>query len=459
MVTWTSVAASWGTFGGIVILGWWYYTRDGKRRQGSSVFNRTTDRSVPEYTDRRQSSNRPKQHKKDKERDPKPSGLDSSDVAQDETIEVGTSKTSDKHLQQRKKGAKQRYIPLGESSAVSTSPTKVASNTQDNEEESDAREFARRMAKAKAGTILSGPQKTNQRVKTQKQSKVNGVLGEFGSAASTESGTSSNVGADADNNSSPLVSPSLQATTGSVDACGVSDMLETPEPGPSSLRITEPTQPQRALQPKQAKKVEPVETKKQRQARARREREKEAQRETEAQRKVLEEKQRRTAREAEGRPAKNGNGWTYSSGLPANAWSQSNAAAPTPKPTVDAPLLDTGETSGNAEGANENADLATGVEKNMNIIQPNLNTPATNGSGLGSAKSISKASSSSTSSNHWGNNLPSEEEQMRIFDEQSKDADWTTVPTNKRAKRHEAPEEKEKAPNAQKEAPDFDVTI
>ena len=454
MVAWTSVAASWSIFGGIVVLGWWYYTHEGQRRRGG----RATEHTASDHTDRKLAGNKARR-RRESQRDHDTSEPASSDVAETSTADVKSGREGEGVLQQRQKEKRQKFVPLGESSAIDKIPATEKTLTRDDSDDVNNMEFARQLAKAKSGTTLSTAQRATKRVKTQKQSKVNGVLGSFGSAENAQSGTSSNTGgADADDDLSPTVSPFLQAASPSLDASGVADMLETPEPRLSSLRITESTQPQRSQQPRKAKKEEPVETKKQRQNRVRREKEKEAQREVEAQRKVLEEKQRRTAREAEGRPAKNGNGWTCASGLPANAWTQGSVPSSTPKSTLNAPLLDTHEVDSKRAADKATEDLSAGAEKIMNIIQPASVHSHTEDPVSSNGKAPSGASNGAQAG-HWKNGLPSEEEQMRMFQEQSEDASWTTVPTNKRAKRRPASESKEKSTEAQTEAADFDVAI
>ncbi|MCJ1327481.1 hypothetical protein MMC10_004150 [Thelotrema lepadinum] len=453
----SSSAVSWCIFGTVVISGYWYYTKDGRRRHGSNT--RVIDSHAPERTDQRQLGNRAKR-RRERGNVPGTSEPVSSDGPESSAADTKLEASGAEQLQQRKKDKSKKSTPPTASSAVEISPASARTIDHDESDEMDARNFARQMSKTQAGTTLTTPQKAGQRIRTQKQSKMNDELVQVNSAENVPSGTSSNTGADADDDLSSAASPSLEAVNQVTDASGVSDMLEAAGPGPSSLRITESTQPQREQQERKAKKAEPAETKKQRQARARREREKEVMHEAEAQRKILEEKQRRTAREAEGRPAKNGNGWTYASGLPANAWTQGKAAtAPEPRPTIDEPLLDTREAASNAESPKGTDALTSGAEKIMNMIQPaKSHDVTTNGSNAQNEKAKSEVSSGA-SSKHWENSLPSEEEQMRMFQQQSDDTAWTTVPSNKRAKRRPAAEQTEKTAEANDAPSDFDVTI
>ena len=492
MVSWSSVAASWGLFGAIVILGWWYYTKDGRRRRGG----RTTDILPLEQSDRRPAGSKPKRRKEKDRGQPETSEPASSDVAEASVSELNNGARKQEKPRSRKRDRKQKFVPLPNSSAIEISPSTTKAIGTDDSEHSDAKEFARRMAKAKEGTTFNPPQKGHQRLKTQKQSKVNGTFDDGDFAEKTVSGTSSNTGADADDDLSPTISPSLEATGMYLDSYGVTDMLEKPGPGRSSIRITEPSQPQRIREQKRLKEQQPEETKKQRQARARREREKEVQRETEAQRKVLEERQRRTAREAEGRPAKNGSGWTYASGLPANARSQDGSiSASTPRSVPsDAPLLDTRDDASGVPAPSPSFQDDKGVstpkpseENARNTVDPNgrVDNDMTESDSnaqdythsLGKSTNITQSqeslashlhpvngngisdASSNASSSHWESGLPPEEEQMQMFRQQSEDSAWMTVPTNKRAKRRPITEKKEGPVQTANEVSDFDVTI
>jgi hypothetical protein len=429
MASWESVVGSWTCFAGVIVLGWWYYRADGSlKRVGRQKPNGAIE---PERLVKAQVAPKNKRKKE------KAQNQDTSDAAsdtQDSKVAPVKGNSTKTELHNRKNGKNVQSNKHAETSAVDAIPT--TSRAIEKDEDLDAKEFARQMAKAKAGTTFNASKKDDQRVRTQKQSKMNGA---FGSLLDTNteniaSTTSSNTGADADDDMSPVVSPELHASTSFTDTTGVGDMLEASEPGPASLRITQSTAPQKT-RPKTTKKVEEAETKKQRQARMRREREKEANREVEAQRKVLEEKQRRTAREAEGRPAKNGNGWTYNSGLPANSWTQGK----TPEvKTVDGPLLDTQE------------ETQPDTQSTSNEVKESISTTGQTNGHPSTAKTNGTAQT-------WENGLPSEEEQLRIIKEQSEDSEWTTIPSNKRAKRKQIVDEKPK--EAPKQTADFDVMI
>lgn len=203
---------------------------------------------------------------------------------------------------------------------------------QDEEQESEAdKQWAQRMAQTQKGTNLSTTSKKEKKLKTVKQS----------SAINTPDGSaqpSPQLGSDADE--VPIVDTPM------LNAGDVNDMLEPVAAGPSVLRVTAPTQPQKEKAPKKAKE-EVFETKKQRQNRKKVEERREQREAEEKERKALEERQRRAAREARGEPARNG--IAVSKPPASNAWQSRFSAAPasdtTITPQIDSsinqPLLDT----------------------------------------------------------------------------------------------------------------------
>ena len=186
-------------------------------------------------------------------------------------------------------------------------------------------------------------------------------------------------------------------------------MLEPVAPGPSTLRVTAPTKPQKqpvARQPKD----EEVETKRQRQNRQKVE-ERRLQREAdEKERKMAEEKQRRMAREARGEPAKNG--MQAPKPPTSNAWSSGTSSAtttttaiPTGNGNQNAPLLDTFD-----------------VESNS--------------SSNGGLEASTAATSTTSGAPKWDQDLPSEEDQIAHAMKQSEDeSGWTTVAQPKKQKK------------------------
>ncbi|KAF2255924.1 hypothetical protein BU26DRAFT_11868 [Trematosphaeria pertusa] len=214
-------------------------------------------------------------------------------------------------------------------------------------------------------------------------------------AESYLSAASSTAGADADDDLSPVTSPSLGATTAVTAPSGrdVSDMLES-HATPSVLKISASEKPARPAKPQQKRSETPQETKRQKQNREKKERERAAREEAEKERKILEENQRRRAREARGEAARNG---LQSAQAPtSNPWNRPTA----PVQPVGGQLLDTIDATSTASSS----------EAHTNGTAP---TP----------DSMSYA------------NLPSEEEQMRLAMEESA---WTTVPKVKKQRKNKA---------------------
>ncbi|KAF2656539.1 hypothetical protein K491DRAFT_703988 [Lophiostoma macrostomum CBS 122681] len=235
---------------------------------------------------------------------------------------------------------------------------------------------------------------------------VKKAVQEVGDKAEAYLSAASTAGADADDDLSPAVSPSLGATSFKAPSGkDVSDMLEPKGSVASVLRINSSEKPARQNKPQQQRPETPQETKKQRQNRKKAE-EAKAQREAdEKERRVLLEKQRRTAREARGEPARNG---LQPAQAPAsNAWAggrlSSGAGAVQPQ---NGQLLDTFDP--------DVVSTASSSEAATNGTAP---TPDSMGN-----------------SAQW-TNLPSEEEQLRMAME---DSAWETVPKGKKQKKNRA---------------------
>ncbi|KAJ4394368.1 hypothetical protein N0V93_003585 [Gnomoniopsis smithogilvyi] len=284
--------------------------------------------------------------------------------------------------------------------SVPTPETKAAPSKS--RDEVDDRAFAQQMANNKQNkfaTKTTSEQKHKQKsVKQSKAKEINEVnkVTEHDEVGK-ESAPSSNAGADADDDQSPITSPSV----GAADSTGVSDMLEQTSTGPTVLRLTGTEE-----KPKKAKKTktpEPTETKKQRQNRQKRELEKAEKEEAEKLRKVAEEAQRRTARLAEGRPAKDGSG--FAAAQKANAWA-GKAGNGTSANTVHAPL-DTFENPSKTAGAPA---TTNGHENKENVKQ----------------------------SGNWAENPYTEEQQLKMFEAED-DSKWQSVETKKAKKAKKTP--------------------
>lgn len=238
---------------------------------------------------------------------------------------------------------------------------------------SDNEKKPKKAAKAKA------PRKNAKKAAQETGNKVEAEL----------SAVSSTGGADADDDLSPVQSPSLIAKAAEKIPSGkdVSDMLD-PKNMPTVMKITESLKPAKAGK-QQQKSAEPQGmTKKQAQNAKKREAEKAARAEAEAERKKLEEKQRALARESRGEAPRNG---TRASQPPAtNAWDR---AAPAVNQPAQGQLLDTFDATSNGSSATN-----------------------------GTAPTPDSTSYS---------NLPSEEDQMR---QALAETSWTTVPKGKKKK-------------------------
>lgn len=256
------------------------------------------------------------------------------------------------------------------------------------EKDTDDTAFAYALAQRRTGVSTKSTKADSKREKTVKQSDAN--------KRAELSATSSTV-ADAEDNTSPVLSPQPQNDMPS--GRDVSDMLEAPQAGPSVLRLTEPEFQKPARQPKQQKPVQEAESKKARQNRKKKEEAARVRQEQEQERRVLMEKQMRTARESRGEPAKNG---VPVAVQPNNVWPNGQQAVPVTASVVpDAPLLDT-------------------------FSADNVSTSS-------SAAPATPASASINGANGIQYTLPDEDEQMRQLIEQD-DSAWTSVPSKKSKK-------------------------
>lgn len=248
--------------------------------------------------------------------------------------------------------------------------------------EIDNKEMAERFAAVKSGTVpaSSGASKSQKKKKNKK------------AAPAGQLESSSTTGAEADDDMSSTGSPVVNP----VPTAGyVSDMLEEPAPGASVLRVTGSVESQ---QPKKQKpqSFKQVETKKQRQQRMKNEVRKEQVQAAEQERRKLLEKQLHTARESERREAAKAK---PAAAPTSNAWQSNpnganvtNGAPKTAAPAAKVELLDTFDHEASSAKSSE---------------------PAVNGG-----------------SNKWSQELPSEEEQMRMLSASNGATDeWTTVST------------------------------
>lgn len=301
-----SSLTSWSLFAVAVGAGCWYYWPEGQQQPKKTAARE--DRAPP-----RKSKN-----------EPEPRGRPTTRPTAQDDLSKGSGKVPNLTEIAAKKRKAQH--PKIEQSAATP---QVA---VENEKESEAdKHWAQQMAQTQKGTDLSSTSKKEKKVKTVKQSSAINT-------PEVSAQQSPQMGFDADDG--------MLVDTPMLNAGDVNDMLEPVAAGPSVLRVTAPSKPQKERAPKKAKE-EVVETKKQRQNRKRVEERKEQREAEEKERKALEERQRRAAREARGEPARNG--IPVSKPPASSAWQQRSPAAPpsdtTITPQVDSsihqPLLDT----------------------------------------------------------------------------------------------------------------------
>ena len=405
---------NWAIVGIVGVGAAYYYSQSSKSKRGRG---RALPLVSPEQNQRRGSDHRnsSKDKRKKKSKVSDTSDQQGSDVADVSSASVQTSTNG---TGKKRKGGKRQPSKLAQSSAVEVSPEKsVGTENDDVENEGmDNEEFAKRLSSVIAGTSLKKIATQNETKKKKKQGKrneasqaMNGSTPKTNGITSSQemSTASSTTGADADDDLSPAMSPALQATQATTPSSNdVSDMLEPASKGPSILRITDPVNSQPIRQPKAQKAPPEPETKKQRQNRRKNEEKKAAREQAEKERRALLEKQLRTAREAEGRPAKNG---LAPAQPPTNAWNKpADAATNSTGPATEqssVSLLDTFE------------DTPT----------TSLNPPNTNGGPNGSSVDVDKKV--------WNNDLPSEEDQMRMITEMDSDNAWSTVAKGGKSKK------------------------
>ena len=406
---------SWSIVGVFGLGAAYYYSQSGKSKRGRG---RAPPLASTEQSQRRGSDQR--NDSKDK-RKKKSKFSDTSDHLGGDVTEVSSASAQNNSTSgavKKRKGGKKQPSKLAQSSAVDVSPEQGVGTENDiaEDEGMDNEEFARHLSGLKTGTSLKKPVAQTENKKTRKQGKrneappqaMNGSASKTNGVASSQdmSTASSTTGADADDDLSPAMSPDLRATQATApSSTDVSDMLEPAPKGPSILRITEPVNSQPARQPKAQKAAPEPETKKQRQNRQKNEEKKAMREQAEKERRALLEKQLRTAREAEGRPAKNG---LNPSQLPStNAWNK--------------PVSAVTDSTGPAIKQSSVSLLDTFEDAPKSAATP----PSTNGG----------ANGMSVDEKVWNNDLPSEEEQIRMITEMDSDNAWSTVAKGGKSKK------------------------
>lgn len=288
---------------------------------------------------------------------------------------------------------------------------------RDTENEITDKDFAQQLAKAQAGTKLQA--------KTQQKGPAPGRLA--ASLQPTKSGRSStaelssSAGGDADDDMSSVESPQQRPTSGQ----DISDMLEPSTAAPTSLRLTNATEPKK---PKQApKQFEQVESKKQRAARARREEQKRINEESDKLHEQKKQEQLRRARMAAGTSNQTkANNFAAST---SNAWQNKPSGTTSVPSSSAAPLLDTFETSSTTKEsvqAQPAPTMANGSSSNNNAADLK--------SHMG-GNTASAVTASGRENGTWAEQMSiSEEEQMNIVREQQQEDAWESV-QSKRSKK------------------------
>ena len=397
---------SWVILGVFGLGAAYYYTQSGrsKRNRGRTSPLVSTEQSQRRGSDQRNDS-KDKRKKKGKLSDT--SDQPGSDVAD---VSSASVQNSTNRTVKKRKGGKKQPSKLAQSSAVEVSPEQGVGTENDIAEtqDMDNEEFARQLSGLKTGTSLKKPVTQKETNKQKKQGKrnetapqaMNGSASKTNGVASSQdmSTASSTTGAYADDDLSPSMSPDLRATQATIpSSTDVSDMLEPASKGPSILRITEPANPQSIRQPKVQKAAPEPETKKQRQNRQKNEEKKAIREQDEKERRALLEKQLRTVREAEGRPAKNGLGDSKTPST--NVWNK--------------PVSVATDFTGPATKQSSVSLLDTFEDVPVTATNPRSSNGGVNGM--------------SVDEKVWRNDLPSEEEQMRIITEMDSDNTWSTV--------------------------------
>ena len=377
----------------------YYYSTTGgqkKRPSGFKPYNVTQTQT--------RNSSRSRNKSKDKKRTEKEAS--GSEHVADETPDASTASAQASGSDALKKNKQKPAKKEQPSNLAQTLAAEVANELEvenvGEDEGMDNQEFAKQLSDKMTGTSLKKPENTqNKKARKQVKRAEAFMAGVDGKASKSKADTSSKedstpsstTGADADDDLSPTNSPEIGAISTTAPSGGdVSDMLEPPPKAPSVLRLTEPANREPQRQPRQQKTSQEPETKKQRQNKRKNEELKAMREQAEQERRVALENQRRIVREAEGRPAKNGLGTSYAS--TSNAWSnpskvdQSNRN-PRTAVSQDAVLLDT--------------------------FEERTPPAATTGKPL--------------------NDLPSEEEQMKMLSEMESDNAWNTVSKGGRSKR------------------------
>lgn len=324
------------------------------------------------------------------------------------------------------KANKKRKIisaPVENKVVAHTTEGQKATLPRDKDDGMNNKEFAQELARAQAGTKLEaaksqGPTKKERRAAAKAtQSKPNAVEA---SGQSTEA--SSTTGRDADDDLSPVGSPSSGpvSTAPTSRAGDVSDMLEAPTAKPGVLRLTDIKDTGSKPATKSSQAFQPALTKKQRQRQAKAAEQKALREESDRLHEQKKQTQLRTARTVEGTSNQTkANNFTFTTQQ--NAWQSSKPASEKLAQNVSTngivPLLDTFERE-ETTTPTINSIVATG-----NINELNEKASET--------KRVSRPSLDSKPS--WADEV-NQEEQDKWANELAQEEKWEAV-TSKKGKK------------------------
>ncbi|KIX94532.1 uncharacterized protein Z520_09918 [Fonsecaea multimorphosa CBS 102226] len=313
---------------------------------------------------------------------------------------------------------------------------------RDEEDELSNKEFAQQLAKAQAGTKLE-PAKSQGATKKERRAVAKDSTGKQNgleaSGLSTE--TSSTTGRDADDDLSPIGSPSTGpvSTAPTSRAGDVSDMLETPAAKPGILRLTDvKSEGPRASAGSSKAAFQPALTKKQRQRQAKAAEQKALREASDLIHEQKKQAQLRTARMAEGSSNQTkANSFTAKQ----NAWQTAKPAPEKSAQTTEvAPLLETFEkpelptvTVNESVKAEPLSNVTNSVPDSatINSVKQDVGEGETHALGASDREKLARPVLGSRPS--WADEV-NEEEQDKWANELAQEEKWESV-TNKKGKK------------------------
>ncbi|OQV01429.1 hypothetical protein CLAIMM_06793 [Cladophialophora immunda] len=359
-----------------------------------------------------------------------------------ETSNSGTSTPTSATEGKSNKRRKLVSAPIEDKVVAQTAGGQRVTLPRDEEDELSNKEFAQQLAKAQAGTTLE-PAKSQGATKKERRAAAKSSHGKQNgleaSGLSTE--TSSTTGRDADDDLSPIGSPSTGpvSTAPTSRAGDVSDMLEAPAAKPGVLRLTDvKSESPRAAAGSSKAAFQPALTKKQRQRQA-----KAAEQKTlrEASDRIHEQKkqaQLRTARMAEGSSNQTkANSFTAKQ----NAWQTGKPASEKLAQTTEvAPLLDTFEqpqlptvTVNESVTAEPLSHVTNTVPETANVTEVKQDVGKGKTQALGASDREKLVRPVLGSQPSWADEV-NEEEQDKWANELAQEEKWESV-TNKKGKK------------------------